>query len=103
MRVISWNVQRLKGGAGRVANACLACSADFIALQEYLPGPRAIEFDSVLKQGGYSHRLPPKLDAGAAGSIHNIVYSRTAIRAEPSPKLLPENTPYWIETSWREI
>lgn len=99
VRIVSWNVQGLKGGADKVATALLDERPSLIALQEYCSGAKAAVVESRL--GVYG--LVPFKRPARERFFRTIIFAPSTARLAPSPPELPENDPFWVDVRFDGI
>lgn len=94
MRVLSWNVERLKAPADDLAKEILGQAPDVVALQEYQPGGKGAELFRLLSDAGYTFQSYP-FNKGFC----NALVSRIPLSFTDSPVTLLPGTwsNYWVE------
>lgn len=93
MRIVSWNIQGLKGGADKIATALLDERPSLIALQEYRSGANATVVESRLGASGLvSFKRPAK-----ERPFRTVMFASRTAQLAPSPPELPENDPFWVD------
>ena len=97
MRVLSWNVERLKAGAINIAKEILRHEPDVVALQEYQPGHIGAELTKFLEASGYAFQLTNPFNNGFC----SCVIARVPMQAVAIPRSLPQGNwaSYWVEAS----
>lgn len=95
MRILSWNVQRLKAPRQALVIKITAQNPDLIALQEFQPGEPGGQLIGVLAKAGYSVTV-----AGDRG-ICNALFSRLPIVSRTPPTSLPGEqwSGFWLEAA----
>jgi exodeoxyribonuclease III len=101
MRVLSWNVERLKAPARDVAAEIIDQEPDVVALQEYQPGRKGTELFRLLSDAGYTFQSEPPSNKGFCSAL----VSRMPLSFVDSPvTLLPETwSNYWVEARCGEV
>lgn len=97
MRILSWNVQRLKAPRQTIATKITAQNPDLVALQEFQPGDRGRYLIALLADAGYSATV-----AGETGhGICNALFSRRPIVSGTPPAGLPGEqwSGFWLEAA----
>jgi exodeoxyribonuclease III len=95
LRILSWNVQRLKAARQAIATKLIVHDPDLVALQEFQPGERGRQLIGLLANAGYSVTA-----AGDTGhSICNVLFSRLPIVSGTPPASLPgaQWSGFWLE------
>lgn len=96
MRILSWNVEKLKAERQAIASKITSHRADLVALQEFQPGDRGRELINLLDQAGYSVTI-----AGSTGKgICNALFSKVPISPATPPGSLPGEqwSGFWLES-----
>lgn len=95
MRILNWNVQRLRAQRQAIATKVVAHESDLVALQEFQPGSRGSELIELFVAAGYSVTV-----AGNTGNgICNALFSRLPITSHMPPGSLPREqwSGFWLE------
>ena len=97
MRIFSWNVERLKAGADKIAGEIFSHEPDVIALQEYQPGGTGVQFLKSLEAGGYVFQIVNPFQRGFCSAL----LASSPMRPLGLPKGLPQQnwSSYWVEAS----
>jgi exodeoxyribonuclease-3 len=97
MRILSWNVERLKAGAPAIADEILRHKPDVVALQEFQPGRSGIAVAGLFEAEGFSFRHDTPFGKGFC----SVIFSRVPAEAVPTPDGLPPDnwSSYWTEAT----
>jgi exodeoxyribonuclease-3 len=94
LRILSWNVEKLKAGREAIATKITSHGADLVALQEFQPGERGNELINLLAEAGYSVTI-----AGTGMGIRNVLFAKVPISPAAPPTSLPGEqwSGFWLE------
>jgi exodeoxyribonuclease-3 len=97
MRILSWNVERLKAGAPAITGEILRHEPDVVALQEFQPGRSGAAVAGLLEAEGFGFRHDTPFGRGFC----SVIFSRLPSQALLAPNGLPPDnwSSYWAEAS----